>query len=98
MLNKEYAELLDYINERSNELDNVNVYRVHSSYDPHNNEIGKVTLKVNYTKDGTPLSTAFNAKGKPTKNLVQRSVQFRGDNCNSNEIKTWLDNFMQEKR
>ena len=97
MNNMEFAEVLDYVNSRSSELDNVNVYRVHSSYDPQSNEIGKVTLKVNYTKDGTPLSSAFNSKGKPTKNLVQRSVQFRGENCTKEEVITWIDNFMQER-
>lgn len=97
MNNMEYAEVLDYVNSRSSELDNVNVFRVHSSYDPKSNQISKVALKVNYTKDGAPLSTAFNAKGKPTKNFIQRSVQFRGDRCTKEEVITWLDNFMQEK-
>ena len=95
MTNKEYAEVLDYVNERSNELENVNVYRVHSSYDPKNNQIGKVTLKVNYTKDGKPLPE--NITGKLPKNLIQRSVQFRGDNCSKEEVINWIDDFMKEK-
>lgn len=95
MNNREYAEVLDYIDEKSNMLDNVSVYKVHSSYDPKTSQIGKVTLKMNYTKDGKPLPSEI--KGKMPKNVVERSVQFRGSECNAENIKGWIDNFMKEK-
>lgn len=95
MTNREYAELLDSINDKTVELPNVSMYRVHSSYDPSNNQINKVTLKVNYTKDGKPLPESM--KGKLPKNVVQRSVQFRGDDCNKETIENWIDDFMKEK-
>ena len=46
MTNKEYAELLDYVNERTGELESVNIYKAFSTYDPKSNEIEKVTLKL----------------------------------------------------
>ena len=99
MTNKDYAEILDYVSERSNELDSVNMYRVHSTYDPKTNEINKVTLKVNYTKDGTALP---DINGRLTKamqhNVVQRTEQFRGDSCNKESIINFIDNLMNEKR
>ena len=96
MTNREFAELLDFISEKSNVIENVNVYKVHSSFDPKNNQISKVTLKVNYTKDGKPLPKDI--KGKPPKNLVQRSVQFRGDDCNKETIINWLNEFIEDKK
>ena len=88
MNNKEYAELLDFVHEKTSELDNVNLYRVHSSYDPKSGEIGKVTLKVNYTKDGSPLpEEPLNKLPKRVqKNISQRNVNFRGDSCNKEKI------------
>jgi hypothetical protein len=96
MTNREYAELLDFISEKSNVLDNVNVYKVHSSFDTKNNQVSKVTLKVNYTKDGKPLPKEM--KGKLPKNVVQRSVQFRGDECTKEAVENWINEFIEEKR
>lgn len=96
MTSRDFVEVLDYIDQKSNEIENVNVYRVHSSYDPKSSKIGKVTLKVNYTKDGKPLPLILN--GKLPKNVVQRSVQFRGDECDKENIKNWIDSFIEEKR
>ena len=96
MTNREYAELLDYVNEKANEIDNVSVYRVHSSHDPKANKISKVVLKMNYTKDGKPLPD--NISGKLPKNVIERSVQFRGLECNKDLIKEWIDDFIDEKR
>ena len=95
MTNREYAELLDYISERCNESDNINIYKVHSSFTPKKNETTKVTLKVNYTKDGKPLPKEM--KGKLPKNIVERSVQFRGDECTKENIIAWIDEFIKEK-
>lgn len=94
MTNKEYAELLDFIDEKSSELDNVRIYRVHSSYDPKNSIINKITLKVN-SKNGEPLPK--NNGGLP-KNFIQRSIQFREDKCNLEYIKIWIEKFIEEKR
>lgn len=98
MTNKEYAEVLDYVNERANTLDSINIYKVHSTYDPKTNEISKVTLKLNYTKDGTPLP---DINGRLTramkKNVVQRTEQFRGDNCTKEEIIGFIDQMMDTK-
>ena len=98
MTNREYAELLDYVNERSNELDSVNIYKVHSAYDPKTNEISKVTLKLNYTKDGTPLPEI---NGRLTKamqrNIVARTEQFRGESCTKESVKDFIDTIMTTK-
>ena len=96
MSNKEFAELLDYITEKTNELENVTVYRVHSSYDPSNNKFTKISLKINYTKDGSELPVILN--GKLPKNVVERSVNFRSSECNKENIIEWLDEFIDEKR
>ena len=98
MTNLEYAELLDYINERTGELESVDIYKVFSSYNPKTNEIEKVTLKLNYTKDGTALPEAGVKLTKSIrKNLVQRTKQFRGDNCNKDAIKKFIDDFMNDE-
>jgi hypothetical protein len=95
MTNREYAELLDYISERCNEVDNISIYKVHSSFTPKKNETTKITLKINYTKDGKPLPKEM--KGKLPKNVVERSVQFRGDECTKENIITWINDFIKEK-
>lgn len=96
MKSKDYTALLNYIDVRSNELKNVCIYRVHSSYDPKEHKIRKITLKVNYTKDSKPLPEVIN--GKLPKNVVERSVQFRGDDCNFQNIVDWIDAFINEKK
>lgn len=101
MTNKEYAELLDYINERNAEqLDSVNMYKAFSTYNPKTNQIEKVTLKLNYTKDGTPLPDLTQTKLTKSirKNLVLRTEQFRGDDCNLNNIKDFIDSFMDDEK
>ena len=99
MTSREYAELLEYVSERSNELNNITLFKVFSTFDPKTNEIIKVTLKVNYTKDGTPLP---NINGKLTKairkNLVIRTEQFRGDSCTKETVKNWIDDLMEVKK
>lgn len=99
MTNREYAELLDYVNERTDQLDSVNMYKVFSSYNPKTNEIEKVTLKLNYTKDGTPLPDLTGTKLTKSirKNFVQRTEQFRGDNCNLDSVKKFIDDFMNDE-
>ena len=92
---KEYAELLEYINENGDCLDNVCFYRVHSSYNAKSNKIYKVTLKINYTKDNSKIPEIIN--GKIPKNIVQRSISFRNDECNLDNIIAWISNFMIEK-
>lgn len=98
MTHKEYAEVLDYVSERSNELDSIIMYKVHSTYDPKTNEINKVALKLNYTKDGTPLPDINGRLTKAMKkNVVQRTEQFRGDNCNKESIINFIDEIMEAK-
>lgn len=98
MTNKEYAEVLDYVSERSNELDSVNMYKVHSTYDPKTNEINKVTLKINYTKDGTTLPDINGRLTKAMKrNVVCRTEQFRGDSCNKESIISFINELMETK-
>lgn len=98
MTHKEYTEVLDYVSEKSNELDSVNIYRVHSTYNPKTNEINKVTLKLNYTKDGTALPEIDGKLTKAMKkNVVQRTEQFRGDNCNKESIINFIDELMGER-
>ena len=98
MTNLEYIELLEYISKRSNELESVNIYAVHSTFNPKTNQINKVTLKLNYTKDGSPLP---DINGKLTKrmvkNVVSRIEHFRGDSCNKDNIKKWIDLLMEVK-
>lgn len=91
----EYAELSSYINSQTNKFNNISIYRVHSSYDPNSDRICKISLKINYTKDGTTIPAITN--GKLPKNITERSVNFRGADCNIKDIKEWLDNFMKEK-
>lgn len=100
MTNKEYAELLDYVNERTGELESVKIYKAFSTYDPETNEIEKVTLKLNYTKDGTPLPDLTNKKLTKSirKNFVQRTEQFRGDDCNVDTVKKFIDDFMYDEK
>lgn len=100
MTNKEYAELLGSINERTSGLDSVNMYKVFSTFNPKNGEIEKVTLKLNYTKDGTPLPDLTGTKLTKSirKNLVLRTVQFRGAECDKGLIEEWIDEFMESKR
>lgn len=95
MSNKEYMELLDYINEKTNEFENMIVYRVHSSYDPKNKRTCKVSLKINYTKDGGALPEVFS--GKLSRNIVERSVNFRGNECTKENIIKWFEDFIDEK-
>ena len=100
MTNLEYAELLNYVSQRTGELDSVTMYKVHSSFNPKTNEIDKVTLKLNYTKDGTPLPDLTNTKLTKSirKNFVQRTEQFRGEKCNKDTIKEFIDNFMDDEK
>lgn len=95
MTNKEYVELIDYIKERSTEFENITVYRVHFTYDPKKDQISKITLKINYTKDGSPMPEVIN--GKMPKNIVERSENFKGNECTLENIKNWIDDFMKEK-
>lgn len=95
MTNKEFAELLEYIDTASDKFENVTVYRVHSSYSPRSGKISKITLKVNYTKDGKPLPKIIN--GILPKNVIQRSQAFKSDECNKEIIVKWLDGFIEEK-
>ena len=100
MTNKEYAELLDYVNERTGELESVNIYKAFSTYNPKTNDIEKVTLKLNYTKDGTALPDLTGKKLTKSirKNFVERTEQFRGDECNLNNIKNFIDAFMNDEK
>lgn len=99
MTNQEYVELLNYVGERTDGLDSVNMYKVFSTYNPKNGEIEKVTLKLNYTKDGTPLPDLTGKKLTKSirKNFVERTKQFRGDDCDKEHIKNWIDTFIETK-
>lgn len=98
MTNREYAELLDYVSQRTSGLNCVNMYKIHSTYDTKTNEIIKITLKLNYTKDGTPLPDINSKLTKAMKkNIVQRTEQFRGDSCSKEEVAAWVNDFMITK-
>ena len=92
----EYVKVAEVIDKFSNQIKNVRIYKVHLSYDPKISSITKITLKLNYTKDGRPLPDEITTKKVP-KYIVQRTEHFRGESCTSKYIIDWLTDFIYDK-
>lgn len=93
---KEYASLLSSINKKFNKIDNMRVHNILSNYYPKVKKITEITLKIDYTKNGEPLSNNINKIGVP-ENAVQKQIKFRLDKCDKMYILLWIDMFIKNK-
>jgi hypothetical protein len=94
---KEYAGLLTSINKKIAKMKNISIHHIHSTYYPKAKKISQISMRINYTEDGSPLSNEINKVGVPI-NAKQKQIRFRLNECNKTYILFWLDTFIILKR